>query len=251
MKKQNGQIALAAVISLAVGLVFGAGVMFFADRNHGTHSGSQDLQALYASAVKDAAFAEPEEILPLVSLTREDPLVTWDEAGERVLLCTWHNYPESYPAGETVTLEWGTVWAFTPDELAQKYKAEAGRVSDWDLRLKQLIGFSPDSQHSTFTTFWVNPSDICRPACQPDPFSGNMQTQLDPASAREGYVDWFNENILSSYFYGAYPWTRLGYTYDWADNGNEYGLTEFLIRQGAEVEVADTRTTEEFLAEIQ
>ena len=26
-----------------------------------------------------------------------------------------------------------------------------------------------------------------------------------------------------------YPWTRLGYTYDWADNGKEYGLSESLI----------------------
>ena len=49
-------------------------------------------------------------------------------------------------------------------------------------------------------------------------------------------------------FDSAYPWTRLGYTYDWADNGQEYGLSEFLIRQGAEVEVAFTMTTEEFIA---
>lgn len=96
----------------------------------------------------------------------------------------------------------------------------------------------------------MNPEDVCRPACQPDPFSKEMQTRLDPDSADEGYVAWFDENILGSYFYGAYPWTRLGYTYDWADNGSEYGLSEFLIRQGAEVEVVDTRTTEEFLAQI-
>lgn len=77
-----------------------------------------------------------------------------------------------------------------------------------------------------------------------------MKTQLDQVSAEESYVRWFNENILDSYFYGAYPWTRLGYTYDWADNGSEYGLSEFLIRQGAEVEVVDTRATKEFLAKI-
>lgn len=250
MKKQNRLIALATVISLIVGLALGAGTMSLIDGKNGKDSQSQDLQALYTSAVKDAAFAEPEEIMPLVSLTKEDPLVTWDESGERVLLCTWHNYPESYPVGEKVTLEWGDIWAFTPGELTQKYKTESNQVSDWDLRLNQLIGFAPDSEHSTFTTFWVNPSDICRPACQPDPTNGEMQTQLDQDAVEESYADWFDENILNSYFYDAYPWTRLGYTYDWADNGSEYGLSEFLIRQGAEIEVVDTKATEEFLTQM-
>lgn len=79
------------------------------ERNHekGADSSGQDLQMLYISAVEDAAFAEAEEIMPLG------------------YLCTWHNYPESYPMGETVTLDWGNVWTFTPDELAQKYKAES------------------------------------------------------------------------------------------------------------------------------
>ncbi len=250
MQRQNRAIVLVAVISLVAGAILGMGTMSLIDGKKGADSSGQDLQMLYISAVEDAAFAEAEEIMPLVSLTKDDPLVTWDESGERVLLCTWHNYPESYPAGKTVTLDWGNVWTFTPDELAQKYKAEFSQVSDWELRLNQIIGFAPDSEHSTFTTFWVAPSDVCRPACQPDPASGEMKTQLDQDSAEESYTLWFNENILDSYFYGAYPWTRLGYTYDWADNGSEYGLSEFLIRQGAEVEVVDTRTTEEFLEQI-
>ena len=95
MKKQDRLIALTAAISLTVGLVLGAGVIpLIAGRNERDFD-NQDLYALYDSAVKDAAFAEPDEIMPLVSLTKEDPLVTWDELGERVLLCTWHNYPDS------------------------------------------------------------------------------------------------------------------------------------------------------------
>ena len=74
-----------------------------------------------------------------------------------------------------------------------------------------------------------------------------MTTQLTEG-ADAAYREWFEDNIIWSYFDSAYPWTRLGYTYDWADNGQEYGLSEFLIRQGAEVEVAFTMTTEEFIA---
>ena len=54
-------------------------------------------------------------------------------------------------------------------------------------------------------------------------------------------------HISSHYCENTYPWTRLGYTYDWAENGEEYGLSEFLLTDGAEVTVEFTKTLEEFL----
>lgn len=211
--------------------------------------GEMTLQQCYDAAVKDAVFAGENEIEPLVSLTKDDPLVTWNDAGDRVLLLTWHNYPDSYPHGETVTLDWGTVWVFTDRELAQRYDAEADIVTDWDLRLKQLVGFPPDSEHSTITGMWVRPEDVLRPAYQSDPTVGAMYTSFDDA-VDEKFKAWFDGNIIWSYFDSAYPWTRLGYTYDWANNGAEYGLSEFLINQGAEVQVAFTQSTDEFLASL-
>ena len=74
-------------------------------------------QDLYDLAVQDAADAEESEILPLVTLVPGDDRVTWDSQG-RVLLCTWHNYPDSYPPEDTVTIQWGPgairkLWIFT------------------------------------------------------------------------------------------------------------------------------------------
>lgn len=207
----------------------------------------QDPEALYDLAVEDAVFAEESEILPLVSLTEEDEMTSWDDQG-RVLLCTWHNYPESYPEGEKVELEWGQVWAFTDREMAS-HGEELKKEEDPQMRLNQLIGFAPDSEHSTVTGFWVDPSDVRRPAYQYDPSDGSMKTAFEE-DVDEDFKEWFDENTLDSYFYGASPWTRLGYTYDWADNGTEYGLTEFLVDQGAEVEVEFTETTEDFLDRI-
>lgn len=40
---------------------------------------------------------------------------------------------------------------------------------------------------------------------------------------------------------------RHGYTYDWADNGREYGLSECLILSGSVIEVEWTKTTDEFI----
>lgn len=206
------------------------------------------VEELYDQAVRDAAFADEDEIKPLISLTQDDPMTTWDDNG-RVLLVTWHNYPESYPEGEEVTLDWGTVWTFTDKEIAEKYTSEVAEAEDKELRLQQLIGFAPDSEHSTFTGFWVNPEDVVRPAYQPDPTDGSMTVAFGEDVDPE-FKTWFDENILSSYFYGAYPWSRLGYTYDWSQGSGEYGLTEFLVNQGAQVQVAFTDSTDEFLQRL-
>lgn len=243
------------ILLFILGLIAGAGVMAllagttWLPQASFTQPESRTLQQCYDDAVRDAVFAEENEILPLVSLTKEDSRVTWNEAGDRVLLLTWHNYPDSYPAGETVNLDWGTVWTFTDRELAQKYTAEAVNADDGIMRLKQMIGFPPDSEHSTVTGFWVRPEDVRRPAYQTDPTRDEMQTEFRE-DIDEEFQAWFDSNIVWSYFDSAYPWTRLGYTYDWADNGTEYGLTEFLVSQGARVEVAFTEDIEAYLNAI-
>ena len=204
---------------------------------------------LYAMAVKDATIAEEDEIMPLVSLTKQDPLVTWDDQG-RVLLCTWHSYPDSYPEGESVTAKWGYIWTFTDKEIAI-HARELKESDDAKMRLRQLISIDPNKNHSTVTGLWVAPSDVIRPAYQSDATNGSMWTAFpEGEETDESFKAWFDQNILSSYYYGSYPWTRLGYTYDWADNGKEYGLTEFLIKQDAQMEVAFTETTDEFLQRL-
>lgn len=206
-------------------------------------------EELYAMAVKDAAVAEEDEIKPLVSLTKQDPLVTWDDQG-RVLLCTWHSYPDSYPEGETVTAAWGYIWTFTDKEIAT-HAGELKESEDAVMRMRQLISIDPNKTHSTVTGLWVDPSDVIRPAYQSDAANGNMSVAFPVGEEiDDAFKTWFDQNILNSYYYGNYPWTRLGYTYDWADNGKEYGMTEFLIKQGAQAEVAFTETTSEFLQRL-
>ncbi len=220
-----------------------------ADAGGSDAAAARTEEELYAMAVKDAAFAEADEIYPLVSLTKQDKLVTWDEDG-RVLLCTWHSYPDSYPQGETVTAEWGHVWAFTGKELAT-HADELEQAKDSQMRLRQLLAISPGKTHSTVTGVWADPSDVVRPAYQSDASIGTMTTAFPEGGQVDAqFKSWFDQNILDSYFYGSYPWTRLGYTYDWADNGKTYGMTEFLIQQGAKLEVAFTETTDEFLSRL-
>jgi hypothetical protein len=42
---------------------------------------------------------------------------------------------------------------------------------------------------------------------------------------------------VTSYSNTGYPWTRLGYTYDWGNPKSEIGLSEFVIKNGAPIKI--------------
>lgn len=207
--------------------------------------GAETAEELYTQAVEDAKTIEPEELLPLkTTLTRDDPYAQWNEQGDRVLVCTWNNTPEDYPDGANLTVGDEPVWVFSGAELAAWYADNAGGVEDWELRLCQLIGLPPDAGYTHFTTLWADPDDLLRPAFDPDVTTNTMTEDL---TGEDWYQSWFADNTAASYGEDGYPWTRLGYTYDWADNGTEYGLTEFILPAGAEATVERTVTTQAYL----
>jgi len=91
---------------------------------------SEEEQLLFDQAVEDAMIIDQDEILPVVSLDKGEPYAVYDQEG-RVLLYTFHKYPDSYPDGTEVKLEWGNVWAFTGGELEDWYQKNKDGVTDW------------------------------------------------------------------------------------------------------------------------
>jgi hypothetical protein len=43
-----------------------------------------------------------------------------------------------------------------------------------------------------------------------------------------------------------YPWTQLGYTYDWGNPESEVGLSEFVIRKGSTVVIKSVSNLDEY-----
>ncbi len=202
-------------------------------------------QELYRRAVVDAMTIEPDEILPLVAIAEDAPLCSWKDG--KTLLLTWHRYPDSYIPGQEFTLSYGAVWTFTDKEILKRFREEKQRgVTDWDTRFRQLIGVPPGREYTHFTAMWTRPEDILRPG-----YAWRLEQTVGadnfPEKPDAGYKTWFDGNIIWSYFDSAYPWTRLGYTYDWGGGESEYGLSEFLIRKDAVVDVEFTLATEEFI----
>ena len=80
-------------------------------------------------AMSDAVFAEDEEIHPLVTLTAEDSRVIWDDAGEKVLLLTWHDYPSACEPGTSIG-EYGDIWATSLGEMKSWFKENGEKITD-------------------------------------------------------------------------------------------------------------------------
>ena len=128
--------------------------------------------------------------------------------------------------------------------MLQWYAQNGEKVDDWELRFAQLLGVHADEGYTRFTAFWVAPEDVIRPAYVTDV---RAEMANDYSLVAGEYKIWFDANILWSYFESDYPWTRLGYTYDWSGGESECGLTEFLVCDGAQTEIAFTVSTEAFV----
>ncbi len=230
---------------------------------------------MYQQAVYDTLLAEPHELpsgmnppKALVTLAPDSTGVDHDENG-RVLLCTWHRNPGTYKEGEDVTLSYGNITAYSLKELSTWYREKENNdqfgKDNTDLRLQQLLGLppltDPNSKNTHFTTFWVNPESVVRPAYSSDVMTSTM-TNSFTTPPDDLFYDWFTANALYSYATVNQAWTRMGYTYDWypkevdenADNATKaalhFGLTEFLVTEKQVIHVVKTSTTSEFLQQM-
>ena len=189
---------------------------------------------------------------------------------------------------ECPTYRWDT-WVTVAPELKNFF----GGTPPAAMRVAQLLGLPPEyatpenpKEARYVLELWVSPHDLFRPC--PDPEISDKECQTDyPSSmfwsftadekikATEGgvsefrdYRGWFDNRtqFIYSYTYPAsnssdplpYPWTRLGYTYDWG-NPNHVGLSEYVIHgnridavgnpKTISVGIRSVKTTAEFFAE--
>lgn len=213
------------------------------------------ITSQYETAVQTAPKLTIDDTYPLVSLEQTSSVATLSGDNTQVMLVTWHNDAEAFKDGETMTLKGQTLWAFTDKEFLKWFNENKDKVTNWNMRLKQLLGKSPDYDGGFFTVFWVSVKDVFRPAFVPEigdvqmnvVFSGSFEE--DPSENAMWFKNWFDETKSKAYKRdGGFLWTRLGYTYDWGrTDGSKYGLSEFIVRDGAEIEVKFTRNNKGFL----
>ena len=230
-----------------LGLVFAVILSIYSVGLYGCKEKNVDNDTLYLNAINDSIVAEQSEIMPLVNLEEGNEFANIQDG--KVLLITFHHYPSSYVAGTTNENISYYMWTFTDKEIKNWYKNTDKNVKDWHLRFCQLLGMSEESTNTYFAGVWADLNDVIRPAYVQD-ITKPMKNEFDEDATAE-YKNWFNDNYVYSYssenLSWRNPWTRLGYSYDWADNGKEYGLSEFLIKTGSSVKVEFNYTIDEFI----
>jgi hypothetical protein len=206
------------------------------------------LEQRYVAAVEDAMIAKESEVATnLTPITKDNSNLIWQGEGENatVLVVTWTKYPNSYPVGQNITTTWGDTWVTVVPEIQAFFKNNGASDTNYTLRTAQLLGLPANTTYTYFVELWVKPDQLFRPT--PDNEITDSTAMLTfPDNATAEYKDWFNSNIISSYYPMKYPWTRLGYTYDWGDS-TPVGLSEFVLIKNATVTVESVTPTVEYL----
>lgn len=239
--------------------------------------GTDELSVVYAAAVRTAQYPVQDHVSrDLVPILRTNPDLRWDKEG-RVLMAAWTM--KKYYAGKegmpyTLPNEADnkvTVWVTAVPYLQRACRGWGLPPQDLPLRLAQALGMPPPKPdgYDAFVQMWVDPRTFFRPCPDPEIADRECQVNLDggPVDRSGGcpwskdqvskafvevsdkHLLWMCENWKSTYTDPTkkrYPWTALGYTFDWGDLLHPQGQSEYVVPPGTTVWIEKIFTAEEY-----
>ncbi|MGB0712037.1 MAG: hypothetical protein ACPGUC_00620 [Gammaproteobacteria bacterium] len=188
-----------------------------------------DLPALYTAAIEDAAVVDGGEIKPLRAI----------HAG-RVKLVAW--VPRDRLRVGAFRLK-EDLWVSKVPELQEKCAGYKGNLVP---RLKQLLGLRLNAERHELVELEADSVDLFRPCPDPDPSRESCGTTV-PEDVPPKYLAWFAAHSANAHRKpGGSPFTGLGYTYDWNPETGDYGVSEYVVRGEAWVDVLSVVDTREY-----
>lgn len=112
--------------------------------------------------------------------------------------------------------------------------------NDLSLAISQLLGLPGNLIGRTLVELWVRPQDMFRPC--PDAEVTDDRCEIEfPADVTPKHREWINMQRSTFYaggygklLYGGFPWTQLGYTYNWnPESKDNIGTSEYVIPQNS------------------
>ncbi len=203
----------------------------------------------YKDALIDSVTTETDEItdnLTIIDSPQANPNLYWDKQG-RVLVVTFAETPNFNLSNE--------IWVTVAPKLkffCTTYKSQNPNIQTAQLnqRIEQKLGIIPESGKTYIVELWVDPTHLKRPTIQADTKNVEISNpdSLNLSDSQENtFLQWlYNEQLknrkalqdklnlpASQLVKSEYPWTGLGYTFDWASKLDpcikEFGLSEFVI----------------------
>jgi len=207
----------------------------------------------YSQSIVDASYPEADEISnDLVEIDTDNRQLVWKEINgeQHMLVATWTANTTYYPQSGDYNTGNYPIWVTAAPELLNWYRSRKPQeLSKRDLRLKQLLGLPPNVEKNYFVEFWVRPGDLFRP-CPDKEVTDSSCGLCFPDELDQEHKDWIRDLRNDSYYNcegDKYPWTQLGYTYDWyPGNKSHIGLSEFVIGKNSDIVVNKIYTTKEY-----
>lgn len=234
---------------------------------------ARDLWAVYDQAVKAAQYPEPSHISrSLAPIVRTNPDLRWNQ--DLVLMVTWtRRFHYDGKVGQPYVVAPGVdLWVTAVPYLQRACRGWDLPAGSLSLRLSQALGLPPrpaEGGDDSFVQMWVDPKTFFRPCPDPEITDRECQVSLDggpvdrtgacpwPPGQLSGafvqvsddHLSWMCKNWKSSYTGDpktSYPWTGLGYTYDWGDRLHPQGQSEFVVPPGTTVWIEGIFTPAEY-----
>ena len=232
-----------------------------ASENSTWYKDTAALEALYQKAVDDASEPTPSKVVDtLVSITNaaDNPDQEWIKVGDTdmVLVASLmkQKFVDMYRnEPDTFRLQSAESWFTEPSEWKKKAKCFAEMDSvESRTRLLQMLGLPLSTVHTQIVAVYVDAKALFRPSHDPEITDHTSQLSY-PKGVSANHHDWFEYNVSFSYEPGnAYPWTQLGYTYDWHNpDGPHVGLSEFVAFKGTLAKVKYIKSCWQFIQELQ
>ncbi len=207
-----------------------------------------NLLTIYGQAIFDSAVYQRKNLRPLRPLTAD--------ANGDVIVATLTSLDGN--AGELLPITGAGVWVTGVPEVQNICRGFTGDVV---MQVRQLLGLPPDAYVPRVLVLRAKASDIFRPAVDPNVFTTAPCSQLTNAPAPSDCGNVFPSDTTPSHFAWiatqalelheiphGYPWTHLGYTYNWKPGADRYGASEYVIRAGAPVVIVENVTPEAYCA---
>ena len=204
------------------------------------------LQNIYQKAVKEA-----QEITPGKMSDRlwsvDDPWV--DRKGDSLVLVVAAIQTKDLPkwtgkaAKQAPASRDEAIWVSLSPELGMVMHNQPLLDSlSAAMRIKQILGLPPQADYGYIVQFWVPVSQLVRPTPDPD-VHNHFSTVKFPQQVDPGHKQWI-EHLRSTTYTSdpPYPWTQLGYTYDWGNPYSSVGVSEFVIKPGAAIRIEQLAT---------
>lgn len=222
----------------------------------------RDLFTVYERALERAAVKRPRP---------DVPLATVDPSAASIALTTFR-FP-SLKLGQQKLAN--TLWVSLPSQL----KPACAGAPDPKLKLQQVLGLPPTTGPQSVFAITARPSDLFRPCMSgrdttvpvcadallkdPTEDGADVAKAYEQLTARYQHLRFVANQMWTvhrigfaaehvgrdDYPYNGYPFTAMGWTYDWSpDSASHVGVSEFILPANSDITVEHELTPGEFCA---